>query len=173
MWSLKETFHNSLTHPLIYISEVWILTIGKILECQFMRDLRRALNLGAIPRHQDDSCQDHQSNINSVNHDMCQETMQVSGSIFALENLGSNEIADSPANEDHGHCDTLLCLARHIARNQRDNHVALGQEELCAVESNEHAACIRSIWGDDEDHNCSDQSRDRAYLFPSLVISDS
>lgn len=82
--------------------------------------------------------------------------MEVPGGIFALENLGSNEIADGPANEDHGHGDAFLGLSRHVTSNQRDNHVALGEEELCAVESNEHAACIRSSRGNDQDHNCSD-----------------
>lgn len=103
-----------------------------------MRDLSDESVPAVVPRHKYHTGQDNQENVRPVNSAVHNKPSEVPGGISLLEDLRSNHITNSPPYKDHCHGNSFLGLARNVPRNKRDNHVALGKEELCTIESDEH-----------------------------------
>lgn len=99
-----------------------------------MRELICKLLLGSISGHNNHTSENDKSNVNDINDDMSEESMQITRRIIVPENLGCNQIANSPADKEHSHGEAFLRLTGNIPGDERDDHVALGWEELCAIE---------------------------------------
>ena len=125
-----------------------------------MRDITAFTLLRLIPSHQNHPCQDNQRNKHSINDYMRQKAVQVSRSVRILEDLRRNEISHGPTNKKECHGETFLSLTGCVAGDQGDDHVALGEEELCAVEGDEHAGGVGFCGCYDEDDDGSDDGWD-------------
>ena len=68
------------------------------------------------------------------------------------ENLRCSHVGRSPSDKCHCDRSALFRLACNVARDQRDDHVALSEKELSTIERNEEPASVglrRSNGNDD------------------------
>lgn len=108
-----------------------------------MGNLFTLLVLVAVSPHNNKPSEKDQECIHAVNSHVNDEAAKVSWSVLLSEDLRGDEVSNRPANEEHGHGGALLCLPRRVSCNHGNDHVSLGEEELCAVEGNEHPTRIR------------------------------
>lgn len=91
---------------------------------------------------------------------MRQKAVQVSRSVRTLKDLWRDEISHRPTNKKECHGETFLSLTGCVAGDQGYDHVALGEEELRAVEGDEHAAGVGCCGCYDEDDDGTDDRWD-------------
>jgi hypothetical protein len=73
--------------------------------------------------------------------------------------LRSGGIAGGPGDEGHCQDCRLLGLSRYVSRDEGEEEVALGENELRAVECDEQTSAGLRCGRDGEDNGCSDNGR--------------
>jgi hypothetical protein len=91
--------------------------------------------------------------------EMGNEAVLVGRGVGCLEGLRSCHVAGGPGQEGHSKGHAFLCLASNVTRDGREDEIALGEEELCAVGANEAAGVVLGgldCGDDDGTENCRD-----------------
>jgi len=125
---------------------------------------RRRGGLLLVPSQKQYPSDDNKSHIHDIDHHVSNEAMNISRGIARLKDLRRSHVARRPANESHGHTDALLRLSSHIPRDERDDHVALGEKELRAIKCNEHASGVGFCRLYANDDSSADNARDTPQL---------
>lgn len=114
------------------------------------------LALGHVATDEEEAQEDEEEVEENVEAEVSREALAVAGGVGGLEDLGRCHVTRGPADEGHGQRRRLLSLARHVARYEGEDEVALGQVELGAVEGDEETDAVAGAGWDTVDDGCAD-----------------
>ena len=128
--------------------------------------------LGGVAAHQQDAQRREDAVEDDVEAKVRREALPVPRRVARLEDLRRRHVAHGPADERQRQRRRLLGLPRDVARDEREDEVALRQEELRAVEGDEQPDARVVRRRDRVDDGGADDGRTRCRLWLAKPTDD-
>lgn len=112
--------------------------------------------LGLVAADNQEPHQNEEKVEDDVEAEVGRKALAVARRVAVLEDLGRRHVARGPADEGHGQGGGFLGLAGDVAGDEGEDEVALGDEELSAVEGDQEADAIGPRRRDAVDYRCAD-----------------